>query len=431
MTQPSPDGQETNGVHSQVSVQRPLPPEESLTAERARPVSTFARVFRADLARRILRAVGAVALIFVFAAWLARLGLLPEIETTVRDAQMRLNRPRPSDVVLVRITDGDYDSLFKSRSPLNPQLVAALVNTVARGNPVVIGVDLDTSDQIFDGLANLIRAKPRIVWARDALAGSDGILESQPILGGNDREATSGMVIVPEDEDGLVRTYQRVYQIREGDRAVKQRSLPWAMVVESGHRTRDFPASDGPLEIRLAREDRQVRASHVEVTAGQLLSPDCSQASDCKAGMDDGALQSLFAGKIVLIGGTYRAARDEHATPVGMLNGMDVIAQVVDTEMYGGGLPRKSTGVMLAVLVFENVVLVVIGCFLKPERHFFNWLLVCFAASMLGALLCSWIIFGSYLGMIFFLPVFCAVLLLELYAEAQAVRSQLVERLFD
>jgi hypothetical protein len=33
--------------------------------------------------------------------------------------------------------------------------------------------------------------------------------------------------------------------------------------------------------------------------------------------------------------------------------------------------------------------------------------------------------------MIFFLPVFCAVLLLELYAEAQAVRSQLVERLFD
>ena len=380
---------------------------------------------------KVLRALAATSTVIAFAAVLFRLGLLPDLETTAHDAQMRLNRVRPSEVVLVRITDADYNNLFGSRSPLNAETVALIINAVARGNPTVIGVDLDTSAKSFKNLPRIVSPRTHIVWARDAEVIGDGMLRPQEVLGGNDRGSVSGLSVVPQDEDGLVRSYWRVYQLKEGAGTIEESSFPWAVVRESGRRAEERHLANGPLEIRLARQRPGGPAANVEVSAGQLVDQRCLLTTNCVPGMDDNALKGLFERKIVLIGGTYRAARDEHSTPVGPVNGMDLVAQIIDTELHGGGLRQESWFVIVMVLLFENIVLVVIGHFWKPEKTFSLWFAVSIAASVAASLICSRVSFGTYIGMVFFLPVFCAVLLLDLYATTQALRNRMIANIDD
>lgn len=382
------------------------------------------------LTAKLLRALAATSAVVVFAAVLFRLGLIPDIETTVRDAQMRLNRVRPSEVVLVRITDADYDTLFESRSPLNAEEVASIINAVARGNPAVIGIDLDTSAKSFADLPRIVSRKVHVVWARDAQTVDDGMLRPARILGGNDGDAASGLSVVPQDEDGLVRSYWRLYPLNRGDGIIEERSFPWAVVRDSGRRSEERNVANGPLEIRLARQRPGGPSANVEVSAGQLVDLKCSVSADCAPGMDDNALKGLFEGKIVLIGGSYRAARDAHSTPVGAVNGMDLVAQIIDTELHGGGPRQQSWFVIVVVLLFENIGLVVIGHFWKPEKTFSLWFAISIAASVAASLICSRVSFGTYIGMVFFLPVFCSVLLLDLYATTQALRNRMIGNIY-
>jgi CHASE2 domain-containing sensor protein len=385
---------------------------------------------RQTISRKILRAVAATAVVIVFGAVLVRLGIFPDVETSVRDAQMRLNHVRPSPVVLVRISDADYDNLFESSSPLKPGVLGSLISAVMRGNPAVIGIDLDTSAKSFADLPKMIGHESKVVWARDAKIANE-TLAPEPILGGNDRGAISGLSIVPEDEDGVVRSYWRTYQIKSGNRMIQERSFAWAVIREAGKRGEERNVSNGPLVIRLARPRAGETAANVELSAGQLLNPNCPAPSRCSPNMDDVALKALFEGKMVLIGGSYRAARDVHSTPVGLLAGMDLIAQIIDTELHGGGLPQRSWFVIVVILLFENIFLAMIGNFWAPERKFKLWLVISIFASLLASLLCSRVVFGSYVGMVFFLPVFCAVLLLELYSTAQILRDRAIGRIYN
>jgi CHASE2 domain-containing sensor protein len=393
---------------------------------------------QSTLVGKIWRAFIATMVVLAFGGILLRLGLVPDIETSTRDGQMRLNRVRPSKVVLVRITDADYHELFKDQSPLNADTLAAIIKEVARGNPKVIGVDLDTSAPGFADLPQMVGTPvqtvvapaARIVWARDARIGPEGMLEPEAILGRNDREAVSGLSVIPEDKDGVVRNYVRVYQVRVGTQVVLEQSFPWAIVRKAGLRGEDDVAN-GPLGIRLARQRAGEPAANVEVAAGQLLNQRCSPCCKFVPAMDPAALKGLFEEKIVLVGGTYRAGRDVHSTPVGLLNGMDLIAQIIDTEIDGGGPPRMQWYAVMLVLLFENIGLVVIGHFWRPEERFATWFAVNVAVCVIASLACSRLSFKTYLGMVFFLPVFGVVLLLHLYADVQMWRNRAIGKIYS
>ncbi len=46
-------------------------------------------------------------------------------------------------------------------------------------------------------------------------------------------------------------------------------------------------------------------------------------------------MRTLLAGRIVLLGGTYKAGRDSYATPVGMVAGVEILGQAVLTALEG------------------------------------------------------------------------------------------------
>src|SRR5205085_10007204 len=77
---------------------------------------------------------------------LNRAGLVNRLETTFLDWQMRLDVPdEESQVVIVDITQKDFENVFRGQTrPLQPDALRTLINAVAKGQPCVIAVDVDT-----------------------------------------------------------------------------------------------------------------------------------------------------------------------------------------------------------------------------------------------------------------------------------------------
>src|SRR5207237_10619204 len=64
-------------------------------------------------------------------------------------------------------------------------------------------------------------------------------------------------------------------------------------------------------------------------------------------------------GKIVLLGGTY-GDDDLHYTPVGRMYGVQVIAQVLETELQGGGDKARSPITIILLELFECVLVILL-----------------------------------------------------------------------
>src|SRR5262249_1914480 len=59
--------------------------------------------------------------------------------------------------------------------------------------------------------------------------------------------------------------------------------------------------------------------------------------------------KSPIKDKIVVLGGTYRAARDVHATPVGQRAGMNLLASAIETELTNRGIRLTNHALAIAV----------------------------------------------------------------------------------
>src|ERR1043166_4403559 len=73
------------------------------------------------------------------------------------------------DVTIVAISDEDYKSTFKGRSPLDTSELERLIDAVIAKSPAVIGVDISTADAADAALVPYFAHSPTaIVWVRDA-----------------------------------------------------------------------------------------------------------------------------------------------------------------------------------------------------------------------------------------------------------------------
>jgi len=363
-------------------------------------------------------------LVLAFGQLCQRLGLLVNVEHAAIDTRMRLNAPRPEpEVVLIRLTEDDYDSeLFNPKSSQYPSGLKLLIEKVSKAIPSVVGVDVNTSAVAFNGLAQQLGIGvgqklprcPPIVWAQDAKL-QNGYLTPLPVLGGNSASATTGLVIMREDDDdNVLRHYQRAYDIKNGSAD----SFPWKIVKERmtspcsndqpGKGKQDFAKlekardTNKPLAIRLALEDgTSGRSRRLNLSALQFMH------------LKDAAALDLLHSSIVLIGSDYREARDEHVTPVGILHGVDILAQTIETELQDhGGIPEPRLSAVLVILAFENIVLVYLFHVIKslPRAFFLSIVSVSLAAT-----LCSRLGFGTWRLWAYFLPIMGAVMILELY----------------
>jgi CHASE2 domain-containing sensor protein len=300
------------------------------------------------------------------------------------------------DVFVVLITDDDYRDLFQSTSPLRPDVVKQIVGAIAASGPKVLGVDLDTSEWDPAATASLPTNVP-IVWAREA---SDDGSTLQKVLGGDGAGICFGLPAFVPDEDGVIRRYPAegafAQQVASGCREPSAKAAP--------------PSGEEGKLINFRGDSRAF--DHLSSSALLMLSktPDWLTANPLK-------------NKIVLLGGSFRAARDKFYTAVGRLDGVDILAHTVQSELPGGAV-RSPSGTFFFVLDVALGLALVAGTWMLPRV----WALpTVFIGLPAVAFLASWGAFQSLGYFASFVPVLGGVLIHELIEHAREHRHLLHE----
>ncbi|HVQ36349.1 MAG TPA: CHASE2 domain-containing protein [Pyrinomonadaceae bacterium] len=379
--------------------------KSSQTAAKA-PVRKQPGPAEVTLKRRLLRAAPALVILIFITVLLSRFGTLHDLETAFLDMQLRLSSaPERSDVAIVNITDDDFKKLFGGERPLNPQLLSQLIEAIAKGGPAVIGVDIDTSAEKFKDF-RFGQGWPPIVWEREVKELPENIeAKEKPepidVLGGQDPalNASSGLPLLIEDgEDKVTRRYRRFIE-NARDPNEPWPSFAWAVVSRYGR----IPG--GPVEPFRDRfigfaGDRE--GSHrINIPAAAVLEQSKSWTKD----------QSPLSRKIVLLGGSY--GEDWHETPLGRMQGVDILAYVLETELRGGGaaVPPKYIFYVLEILSGFSIVI------LFHAVRFSRALLLSLVAAPLLALVCGLVAFRSFSGWAFFAPLLFGLVLYEAFVE--------------
>lgn len=368
---------------------------------------------------RISRFVGAGLVILgvtAATAALEHLGAFDQFETAGLDSFNILQSTRnPREVVMTGITDADYHGdLFNATSPLACASIRRILAAIAEGRPRVIGVDLDTSSGDFTCLADLPEAWPPIVWAQDAIwHDEEHAFELLPVLGGrttlraHDR---SGVVQFPLDADGVIRRYVRSVPVRGGHEA---QSFPWVVVETAGAGGAHAEASEhssgahGELRLNFAGE----RFGFAPLSVGSVLS--IAEQQDATGWRANGPL----AGRIALLGGYYRAARDVYGTSVGPMNGVQILAQAIESEMHHGGIRPINHWLAIGLEILSGVLLVAVHHRLhaRPGRA----LIVSLVLMPILVLASSLIAFSTLALWFSFVPVVISVLIHQLWEHAR------------
>jgi CHASE2 domain-containing sensor protein len=374
---------------------------------------------------RPLRLITSIMFILVMVSVLSRLGVLHKLETLIHDTKMRSNDPpAESDVAVVRITDEDYQKIFGGKSPLNPVELQSLINAIAKGKPKVIGVDIVTTDKQFQDI-QIADWWPPIIWYREAVeiprqewpanatGNEQGPVEPLSVLGGKGPEfdANSGLPLLIEDaEDKVTRRYRRMIETTEG----LFPSFPWAVV-------RKFP-TDKTRELKESTDDLFIRYSMDRDGTHRF-----TQTASGARKLAEGGLppDNPFKDKIVLLGGSY-LGQDKHDTPLGRMSGVDILAQVIETELQGGGDKALNRSTTRTLAIFEAVIVVVLFQLFQHFR-FFKALGLNLLALSITALVCSYFAFGSLWRVTYFLPLLLLVLIYEFGVEYY---SHLIKHLF-
>jgi len=344
------------------------------------------------------------------ATWLiARAGWLDGFETAGLDAFL-IARPRleASHVVVVEINDEDYERLFLGTSPLNPTVLRRVLEAIARGRPAVVGIDLDTDPREVAGAApgtDEPLVWPAAVWA---VIPRSRDCPSEEALG-----VPTGVPALPLDRDGVIRRYFRRVPLH-GCPGAPIDSLQWAVL-----KVYCATAVEDPACRRLvaAPPDEELL---LNFTGDGFDFPRMSVATllEASKGAAWGTERGPLVGRIVLLGGVYRAARDEHLTPLGETTGAFVIAQAIESELQGRGIRPLNEFLMAVMELVGGVVIVLLHKL--PVRWAFRASLV---GTPLLAATSSFVAFHSLSRWASFAPVLLGVLLHELYEGAKLAET--------
>jgi CHASE2 domain-containing sensor protein len=341
-------------------------------------------------------------------------GLLRGFETGALDWWQRLKTPKaPERVIVVGVTEEDFrdKGLFRGVIPLDPGIILELIRDIAQARPSGIAVDIDTGEwQMEDAkkaLSALASIQCPVIWARDSYKGPGGLREPLDVLGGAKPPLAkdTGLALLPRDQDGEVRAHQRMWKAAlDGKGPFWLPSFPWAVVQA--------------VNLKLAKQTDD-RENLILNFRGDFYNLDPIPASEVlQVGRNSGVDQRL-KDKVVLVGNFYHAARDQQSTPLGDLAGVQVMAEAVESELSGGGIRAVNEFRML----FAEIV---IGFGLSYAHY--RWkpraaLLISLLAIVVVSPFASFIAFSSAAMWVNFVPILTAVLIHELYDQAQERRK--------
>jgi len=322
------------------------------------------------------------------------------------DAAISIQSPAaPGAVRLVTIDDQDYANLFKAHSPLDPTVLGQLLSAIAVGQPRAIVVDIDTSDSSFGTMR--VPSIP-IVWNVSGDQHSDGKFTLDKPLGGRPLapEWVVALAVMPRDDRGIVRGYQEAYPL-EGGGAVPS---PGHAVAQLAGMTRPRDRADGlPIEYL------DFRYQFSQIKARDLLAD---------AGAPSWSSLGAFKNQVVVIGGAYRVARDEYATPKGIMDGCLIVAEATESEIDGTLIHPASRWMTGLMMILAGLAILAV----------YHWLAlrVAFVVSLvmvpLLSVIANWVLFHRLAAWGALVPLVVAVIVVELYSKA-AIYLTFYERL--
>lgn len=345
--------------------------------------------------KRLGKVMIAITSALPFTLMLSSVGAFRHFEMPTLDALMHLREaPQDSDVMIVRINQEDYKIHFDGKSPLDPVKLQDIINKIGRGKPKVIGVDINTSAPGFQNL----RLEPGIapvVWAREATySDRDKKFFLGGVLGGTNPAPSSGLMTLRLDSDQVVRRYRRFYETDKGAFP----SLAQALV-KAYRPAMALAESQDEMLIQFVGDPKH--SYRFDLPVSKILG-----VADDLHWPDNGILKD----KIVLLGGDY-AGEDEHSTPLGRMKGVEVLAQIVETELRGGGVRAPGAALIILLGAIDGFLLWLILNSLSARISFVLSIPVILALSFLGSLLA----FRSVSQWAYFVPVLAIVLGQQVY----------------
>ena len=296
-------------------------------------------------------------LVFPVSQVLQSIELFRKLEQRIINLELDFG-PALDEVVIIQITREDYREIFGGQSPLAPNKLGELIRAVAFGRPRVIGVDIDTAEDEFLGFEQKLRGPIEndsgkekaqflstvpIAWARRAAYSSENKRYfTEYVLGELTPKSQWGLAVLMEDSGDVVRRYSRFVRSDLDQDTGLTATFPVSILTSDSRVSARMLESDEPRLIRY-RIGSPVR----RISAGQVL------AVYGGAGWwRDGPLR----GKIVIIGGDYDT-KDEHQTPLGALNGAELVARIIETELLGGGRVPSNPAVAYVVAAIAAILL--------------------------------------------------------------------------
>jgi CHASE2 domain-containing sensor protein len=405
-------------------------------------------------------------------------GMLKGFDTAGLDSFLRVHtRLMSNNIIVVEITDQDYAQMFGSRSPLCRNGLLRLVANVKSYEPAVVGVDIDTSDPsdtassagtsdwCADDAKNSLGQlkedphKSAVIWA-EVPSNSEEPLNLTPVLaekkgdpvfervgelippGAKNSlrpEALVGIPRFPLDSDGLVRRYESCFtveatlesgscsnestqfELQSLARRLVEKSNACANPRQSG--SEDFNA---PLKCPIVEASEKPVIFNFYGDRYRFPIIDAHEFTTEDSATVTKARKSLFSGKIVLIGGTYKAARDVYPTPLGQMAGVELNALAAQSDLSGGGIrDEESWQGFLADLGFGSLVVLV---FFAWARHPWSALAIAFVGLSAGAILLSILLFNTSAYFLNFMAVIVGMMLhqsIELAHQAGHFREKL------
>jgi CHASE2 domain-containing sensor protein len=260
------------------------------------------------------------------------------------DQFIRWDRPTGDDqIVLIDITEDDYGNRFNRRRPLDPEKIVELINAAHTAGAKAIAVDISTADWPKEAKEQL-RKLPfaAIIWARDFYEDRQGgkpttVLE--PLLGGL-KEASGECYGVPAlgEEAGVVRYFYSGLRIG----GLREPSFVSQIVYRS--------ENSSCLQPEDQDEERQIISF-----SSQIPSESASTLLD-QAGQKDFGSRPEYAGKILIIGGSFHSGADTKLTPVGAMSGLEIIGQALSSVTKNRA--RRELGKGYSVLIDSVIGLV-------------------------------------------------------------------------
>lgn len=250
-------------------------------------------------------------------------------------------------ISLVLIDDDDYKNkdLFNATSPLDPKQLATLIASVCEFDPLVVGVDLLTSDWSADAYEVLVAQKMGdcpLIWTSDdeIREVGEGANRTFQVRVGKTlgqvippaETCTAGSVMQP-DADGIIRRYTlSLPRMVSDEPSLASGGSPTMIAMLAG-----YDPKQPCTPVRPSSDDATV-SKKIRYTSNDLFKkvpvPLLLEAKNDTTATIRRTLKELLEGRIVIIGGAYRQARDKHPTPIGSIHGAELIANAVYTERW-------------------------------------------------------------------------------------------------